>query len=68
MGISVTLSNTMAKRRATEVTAFIDAEKEQHIWYTFSKNLGFKTYFCKISTAMTRCLSFIFNITLTRNG
>jgi hypothetical protein len=32
MEISVTLSNTMAKRRATEVTAFIDAEIEQHIW------------------------------------
>jgi hypothetical protein len=32
MGISVALFNTMAKRRATEVTAFIDAEKEQQIW------------------------------------
>jgi hypothetical protein len=32
MGFSVTLSNTLAKRRATEVIAFIDTEKEQHIW------------------------------------
>jgi hypothetical protein len=32
MGITVTFSNTLAKRRATEVTAFIDTEKEQHIW------------------------------------
>jgi hypothetical protein len=32
MGFSVTLSNTLAKWRATEVIAFIDAEKEQHIW------------------------------------
>jgi len=30
MGISVTLSNTLAKRRATEVIAFIDTEKEQN--------------------------------------
>lgn len=32
MGISVTLTNTLAKRRATEVIAFIDAQKEQDIW------------------------------------